>query len=99
MYAARHYHVEDDVLQSLADLFPGIDWPELAHYMMSRSIEHGTRRAEEMREVAATVAEAGLTPFMSEACAQRQHWAASFKNKSQYESLAALLDAMLKKNG
>ena len=99
MLAARHYHVEEDVLESLGDLFPSIDWPELAKYMMSRSIEHGTRRAEEMRQVVATVAEAGIVPLMSEACASRQDWAASFKNESQHESLAALLDAMLKKNG
>ena len=66
---------------------------------MSRSIEHGTRRAEEMRQVVATVADAGIAPLMSEACAARQDWAASFKSESQHESLTALLDAMLKKNG
>lgn len=96
MLTARHYHVEEDVLDSLRDLFPGIDWAELARYMLSRSIEHGERRAEEMREVAATVADAGLAPLMSEACARRQDWAASFKNESQHETLTAMLDAMLR---
>ncbi|WP_374577243.1 DUF1932 domain-containing protein [Phenylobacterium sp. J367] len=36
--------------------------------MMSRSLEHGTRRAEEMREAARTVAEAGVPPHP-----QRRH--------------------------
>ncbi len=95
MLTARHYHVEEDVLESLADLFPGIDWPELAQYMMSRSIEHGTRRAEEMREAVVTVSDAGLTPLMSEACARHQDWAASFKNELRHEAFTEMLDAML----
>ncbi len=95
MLTARHYHVEEDVLDSLRDLFPGIDWPELARYFLSRSIEHGKRRAEEMREVAATVADAGIAPLMSEACARRQDWAASFEIEPQHETLTAMLDAML----
>ena len=99
MLTARHYHVERDVLESLRDLFPGIDWPELARYMMLRSIEHGTRRAEEMREVVATVADAGLAPLMSAACAARQDWAASFKNELQHETLAEMLDGMLANKG
>ncbi len=41
------------MLDSLHDLVPGADWPQLARYMISRSLEHGRRRAEEMREVAA----------------------------------------------
>ena len=48
------------MLDSLRDLFPGLDWRTLARYMISRSLQHGRRRAEEMREVARTVDEAGL---------------------------------------
>ena len=44
--------------------------------MISRALLHGKRRAEEMREVAVTVAEAGLEPLMSSATAERQDWAA-----------------------
>ncbi|MGH8033747.1 MAG: DUF1932 domain-containing protein, partial [Lysobacterales bacterium] len=78
LLAARHYGVEDDVLDSLQDLFPRPDWRSQARYMISRSVEHGVRRAEEMREAAQTVAEAGLQPLMSTACAQRQQWAAQY---------------------
>lgn len=74
--AARHYGVEDTVLASLGDLFPGIDWPAKSEYMISRSVVHGLRRAEEMREAAQTVREAGIEPHMSLATVQRQQWAA-----------------------
>ncbi len=53
---------EATVLDSLSDLLPVGDWEKLARYMISRSLEHGTRRAEEMREVANTVREAGVVP-------------------------------------
>lgn len=74
--AARHYGVEGTVLASLGDLFPGLDWPAKSAYMISRSVLHGLRRAEEMREAAQTVREAGLEPHMCLATAQRQEWAA-----------------------
>jgi hypothetical protein len=60
------------VLNSLSDLLPVGDWEKLARYMISRALEHGARRAEEMREAAKTVAEAGIAPLMSEATAERQ---------------------------
>jgi 3-hydroxyisobutyrate dehydrogenase-like beta-hydroxyacid dehydrogenase len=75
LLSARHYGVEDTVLASLNDLLPNPDWPRLARYMISRSLVHGKRRAEEMREVARTVDEAGLEPWMSRAAAERQDWA------------------------
>lgn len=76
MLTARHYGVEQQVLASLADTLPHKDWPGLARYMMSRALIHGRRRAEEVREVARTVAEAGLEPLQSTATALRQDWAA-----------------------
>jgi 3-hydroxyisobutyrate dehydrogenase-like beta-hydroxyacid dehydrogenase len=78
LLSARYYSVEDTVLESLNNLFPHADWPGYARYMISRTLEHGVRRAEEMREAARTVAAAGLTPWMSEAAAERQAWAPAF---------------------
>jgi hypothetical protein len=95
LISARHYGVEQTVLDSLSDLFPVGDWPKLARYMMSRALEHGTRRAEEMREVAQTVADAGLTPLLSSATAQRQDWAAARKSALQAETLPDMLDRLL----
>jgi hypothetical protein len=82
------------VLASLTDLFPGPDWPQLAGYMISRTLEHGVRRAEEMREVARTVEEAGVSPWMSRATAERQDWAPQFKAALNQDDLKAMLDSI-----
>lgn len=94
MLSARHYGVEDTVLASLSDLFPGIDWPKQARYMISRAIEHGARRGEEMREAAHTVRDAGLEPLLSDAIAERQDWAAQFPAALDERELGALLDSV-----
>jgi 3-hydroxyisobutyrate dehydrogenase len=75
LMSSHHYGVTDDVLASLKDMFPGQDWDKTARYMLSRTLEHGRRRSEEMREVAKTVADAGLQPTMSAATVERQQWA------------------------
>lgn len=95
LMTARHYAVEDAVIESLHNLLPGHDWRSLARYMISRSLLHGVRRAEEMREVAATVGETGLSPWMSRACAERQQWAAQFRELAAQESLEEMLDRLL----
>jgi 3-hydroxyisobutyrate dehydrogenase-like beta-hydroxyacid dehydrogenase len=73
---ARHYGVEDAVIASLQETFPGIDWDKQASYFFQRVIEHGRRRSEEVREVAVTVQEAGLTPWSAAGTAERQAWVA-----------------------
>ena len=73
---ARHYGVEDAVLASLKETFPGIDWEKQAAYFFQRVIEHGRRRSEEVCEVAETVREAGLEPWSASGTAERQAWVA-----------------------
>ena len=71
--AARHYGAEDAVLASLAATFPAMGWTAgQPDYLVSRVAEHGRRRAAEMREVAATVAAAGVEPLMARATAESQ---------------------------
>lgn len=94
MLTAREWGVEGRVLASLSDLLPSDDWESLAAYMISRSIQHGVRRAEEMREAAATVAGAGVEPLMSDAAARRQDWASAFRHVPR-EKLRPMLDAIL----
>jgi 3-hydroxyisobutyrate dehydrogenase-like beta-hydroxyacid dehydrogenase len=94
LVTARHYGVENTVIASLENLLPGQDWRKLALYMISRSLLHGARRAEEMREVAVTVAEAGLHPWMSTASAERQQWAAQFGELATLEPLETMLDQL-----
>ncbi len=74
---ARAYGVEDHVLPTLAETFPSIDWEQTGAYFFSRVVQHGQRRAEEMREAANTVKEAGFEPLMTAAIADKQQWVAS----------------------
>ena len=97
LVTAKQHDVEETVLRSLDDLFPGPIWPELSHYMISRTLEHGERRAEEMREVAKMVAATGLEPCMSLATAQRQDWAKNELELSQIPTLPAMLEALAEK--
>ncbi len=69
---ARHYGVEDAVIASLVETYPGIDWEKQGAYLFQRVIEHGRRRSEEVLEVAQTVREAGLAPLSATGTAQRQ---------------------------
>jgi 3-hydroxyisobutyrate dehydrogenase-like beta-hydroxyacid dehydrogenase len=94
LLAARHYDVLDTVVGSLSDLFPLPNWPELSRYMISRSVEHGARRAEEMRESARTVAEAGVAPLITAAIAERQDATAGFSDSLAEKDLAGFLDAL-----
>jgi 3-hydroxyisobutyrate dehydrogenase-like beta-hydroxyacid dehydrogenase len=73
---ARAYGVEDHVLPTLVETFPSIDWENQGAYFFSRVVQHGQRRAEEMREAANTVREAGFEPFMATAIADKQQWVA-----------------------
>jgi 3-hydroxyisobutyrate dehydrogenase-like beta-hydroxyacid dehydrogenase len=74
---ARAYGVEDHVLPTLAETFPSIDWEKTGAYFFSRVVQHGQRRAEEMREAANTVKESGFEPLMTAAIADKQQWVAS----------------------
>jgi 3-hydroxyisobutyrate dehydrogenase-like beta-hydroxyacid dehydrogenase len=78
---ARAWGVEDEVLASLQETFPGIRWDEQGAYFFQRVIEHGRRRAEEMLEAAHTVREAGLIPWSASATAQRQAWVADLAER------------------
>ena len=73
---ARRYGVEDHVLPTLAETFPSIDWHKQGAYFFSRVVQHGRRRAEEMREAARTVQEAGFEPLMTGPIADKQQWVA-----------------------
>jgi 3-hydroxyisobutyrate dehydrogenase-like beta-hydroxyacid dehydrogenase len=81
---ARAYGVEDAVLASLQETFPGIDWEKQGAYFFQRVIEHGRRRSEEVREVAETVREAGLTPWSAQGTAERQGWVADLADEGLF---------------
>jgi 3-hydroxyisobutyrate dehydrogenase-like beta-hydroxyacid dehydrogenase len=81
---ARAHGVEDAVLASLKETFPGMDWEKQGAYFFRRVIEHGRRRAEEVREVAETVREIGLEPWSSQGTAERQAWVADLADEGVF---------------
>lgn len=98
MLTARRLGVEDDVLASLGETLPVPDWEAFARYMLTRSLQHGKRRAEEMREVARTVSEARIDPLMSSSIAERQDIAAKLGQGVDLKAdLDGILDALLAK--
>jgi len=86
---ARAYGVEDHVLPTLQETFPSIDWSEQGRYFYSRVVQHGRRRAEEMREAANTVREAGFEPLMAAATAEKQDWVAGLAAQGLFADVQA----------
>jgi 3-hydroxyisobutyrate dehydrogenase-like beta-hydroxyacid dehydrogenase len=86
---ARAYGVEAHVLPTLQETFPSIDWSEQGRYFYSRVVQHGRRRAEEMREAANTVREAGFEPLMAAATAEKQDWVAGLAAEGLFADVEA----------
>lgn len=84
---ARALGVEAHMLPTLAETFPGIDWERQGAYFFSRVVQHGKRRAEEMRESARTGEEAGFEPFMARAIADKQQWVADQAANGVFEGI------------
>lgn len=81
---ASRYGADGHVFASLAESYPGLDWKQMADYMMNRLVVHGERRAHEMEEVAATLEAIGVEPIMAAATARRQGWSARMQLKSHF---------------
>jgi 3-hydroxyisobutyrate dehydrogenase-like beta-hydroxyacid dehydrogenase len=84
---ARQYGVEEHVLPTLQETFPSIDWNRQGAYFFSRVVQHGRRRAEEMREAANTVHEAGFEPVMASAIADKQQWVADCAKAGVFDGM------------
>lgn len=72
LLAAERSGCRDEIMASLTASYPGLGWPDHAAYVFDRTLTHGTRRAAEMRESAATLAELGLTAALADAIADVQ---------------------------
>ena len=70
--AAQRAGITDEVAASLKNNYPALDWPKVIAYNLERMASHGIRRADEMEQVAATLAELGITPLMTQATVARQ---------------------------
>lgn len=69
--AARRAGVDTQVLSSLQQSTPEIDWAAQAAYNLERMTHHGKRRAAEMREVTVFLQELGFKDPLSE---RTSHW-------------------------
>ncbi|MEO7253476.1 MAG: DUF1932 domain-containing protein [Casimicrobium sp.] len=85
---ARKYGVEDAMIATLQETFPSIDWHKQGAYFFSRVVQHGKRRAEEMREAANTVHEAGFAPTMAAAIAEKHDWIAGLAKSGVFDAVA-----------
>ncbi len=81
---ADKYDAADQVLASVGDGYPGIDWAKLADDLIGRTAVHGARRADEMDQVADTLRELDIDPFMASAAAKRIRWAADQSLKDTF---------------
>ncbi|MFC8097677.1 DUF1932 domain-containing protein [Streptomyces sp. NPDC057363] len=71
---ASAYGATERVLSSMNGTLPTEDWQRLAGYLLERTVVHGARRAEELRQVARTLEEAGVDAMLAEAGARRLQW-------------------------
>lgn len=97
LLAARRAGVEGAVLASLQASHPATDWPEQAAYNLERMMVHGGRRASEMREVAATLAELGLPNALALATAEWQQRIGDLRLDPGAGDLALRADTILRK--
>ncbi|HET7810916.1 MAG TPA: DUF1932 domain-containing protein [Steroidobacteraceae bacterium] len=88
--AARSLGVEQQVLASLAETYPQFDWEKQGDYLFSRVIQHGKRRAEEMRASAQMIDATGVGGTMAGAAAQRQADVAAQRAAGSFEDPANL---------
>ncbi|MFT7594568.1 MAG: 3-hydroxyisobutyrate dehydrogenase-like beta-hydroxyacid dehydrogenase [Paracoccaceae bacterium] len=96
--AGRRAGVDDVVLASLEQSHPGFGWTDRAAYNLERMMQHGQRRAAEMREVAQTVDDLGLNNAMSGAIVDWQQLIGDLAldpGENSYETRAdAILSAL-----
>jgi 3-hydroxyisobutyrate dehydrogenase-like beta-hydroxyacid dehydrogenase len=82
--AARRLGVEKQVLASLRETYPQFDWEKQGDYLFSRVIQHGKRRAEEMRASAQMIDSAGVDGVMALATALRQAGVAALREEKAF---------------
>ncbi|MDQ0456803.1 NAD(P)-dependent oxidoreductase [Rhizobium paknamense] len=95
LLAARRAGVEDAVVASLQASDPGVDWRKRFSYNLERMMVHGARRAAEMREVAKTLSDYGISNRLAVAVAEWQDDIAALNLKGGDDDLTERLDRIL----
>ena len=94
--AAQRAGITDEVAASLKNNYPALDWPKVIAYNLERMASHGIRRADEMEQVAVTLAELGIAPLMTEATVVRQREMGEFGKQDNVKAAkTAGADALL----
>ena len=70
--AASRAGLLNEVLASMKNNYPTLDFGQMGDYNIERMASHGERRAAEMEESAVTLRELGMEPLMAEATVKRQ---------------------------
>ncbi|USG62235.1 DUF1932 domain-containing protein [Sneathiella marina] len=70
--AGRRAGVDEKVIASLDLTYPGFGFADKSAYMLERMMQHGERRAAEMKEVALTIADLDLPSDMAAATVEWQ---------------------------
>jgi 3-hydroxyisobutyrate dehydrogenase-like beta-hydroxyacid dehydrogenase len=86
----------EEILSSLGQSFPGLDWSRFPHYQLERTTRHGRRRAAEMRESGATLDALGLNGGLCREIASIQDAMAATgirPNEDLRETVARILEA------
>ena len=96
LLAGRKLGVDDPVLRSLDASFPGFDWTGRASHMLERVMQHGLRRAAEMREAAAMLEKAGLPGRMARATVNWQQQIGELDVEPADRKYVARVEALLK---
>lgn len=81
--AASRAGVADQVAASLHNNYPGVDWHKMSEYNIERMVSHGIRRAAEMREVADTLRELGVSALMTAGTIERQQQLGEIGRRSE----------------
>jgi len=92
--AARTAGIDPVILDSLGRSYPGFDWQKQVPYNVSRMLQHGVRRAAEMREVALTLRELGIDPAVTEGVVVQQERLGRLPFQAEPEDGLAMLDAV-----
>jgi len=99
--AAQRAGITQEVAASLHNNYPTLDWDKVIAYNLERMASHGIRRADEMEQVAVTLAELGIEPLMANATVARQRQMGELGKQdgvraAKTEGRDALLDAVSK---
>ncbi|MEH6525569.1 MAG: DUF1932 domain-containing protein [Sneathiella sp.] len=97
--AGRRAGVDEKVIASLEQTYPGFGFADKSAYMFERMMEHGERRAAEMKEVVLTVAELGLPADMAEATVKWQQRIGELGKPAGENEYGARADALLEALG